>query len=183
VKKYVFVILLLFLFISYVNAESPTDKGVYSLSGSVSYSHKEIDNAPNICTFSLSPEFVYFVYPNIAIGSSILYSESERGSLETTEYGIGPVARYYFGKGTVYPFISVEYLFINSETKAGASSMEYDRKELALGFGIDSFLSKNVALEPMIRYIFRDLDYYTTSTIHRDEAEFLIGIGITVFIF
>ena len=178
--------LLLFIFSNNVNAESPIDKGVYSLSGSISFSQLKIDGEEEeINTFTLYPELVYFVFPNFAIGSSILYSRSTWGDLTSTAYGIGPIARYYLGKEKIYPFILLEYLFIKSEMEGGSVPVKYDRNDITLGFGIDYFLSKNVALEPIFRYVLRKIDYDTTSTSYTDsdEQEILIGIGINVFIF
>ena len=183
-KKYVFMILALFILTTNANAESPTDKGVYSLSGSISYSHINSDIDYNISTFTMNPELVYFVYPNIALGASILYSKSSMGDWDGEAYGVGPVARYYFSnKETIYPFASLEYLYIKSETTNGPFSTEQERNDLALGFGIDFFISKNVALEPIIKYIFREYGSDTPVMPDRDEEELLIGIGINVFIF
>ena len=79
----------------------------------------------------------------------------------------------------------MEYLFINGEMEGSSVPVKYDRNDITFGFGIDYFLSRNVALEPMFRYIFRKVDYDTTSTSYTDidEKELLVGIGINVFIF
>lgn len=177
-----------------IYAESPTDKGVYSLSGIVSYSRTK-DNASGDATkrITLYPIGFYFVYPNLAIGTSIIYNDSTTNGLDYNYYGIGPVVRYYVGKDTVHPFLSLEYFYTRSKNKmatAGFSNNSTGRgTDISLGIGVDYFLSKNVALEPIVRYTFSHTDNHYTpsigtpfSTSNRSE-ELLIGLGINVFIF
>lgn len=181
-KELILAILGLITLASNVNADSPTDKGVYSLSGSISYSRTTYDstNGGDSKRIIVTPAFKYFIYPNLAIGSSILYSYFKTDISEIKKYGVGPVVRYYFGKDTIYPFISVEYTY--TKNKSGLSS-ESDGSDLSFGFGIDYFLSKNVALEPMVRYTYSSDEVAgTTYRIIRGEDLF-IGIGINVFIF
>lgn len=188
-KKALLVAVLLMILVANVYAESPTDKGVYSLSGSISYSHTNKDGGTSLSIF---PTFLYFVYPNLAVGSSIIYWDFKTDNSENKMYGIGPVVRYYFWKDTIYPFASVEYTY--TKTKAendslGSSvSSSGHGTDLALGLGIDYFLSKNVALEPIVRYTFSHDTANgasfgsTTNSSNRTETIF-IGIGINAFIF
>jgi outer membrane protein W len=193
-KRIILVVGVVVLLAGKVYAESPTEKGVYSLSGSVSYSHSK-DNASGDTTKTISvyPAGFYFVYPNLAIGTSIIYSDSKASGLEYKYYGIGPVVRYYFGKDTILPFLSLEYLYTRNKGKmtfGGSSSDSTGRgTDISLGIGVDYFLSKNVALEPIVRYTFSHSDdHYTSSfgmpsgTSNRSE-ELLVGMGINVFIF
>jgi len=182
---------LLIILISNANADSPTDKGVYSLSGSISYSHT--NNGGGTMT-AITPAFTYFVYPNLALGASILYWDFKTDSSEAKTYGIGPVVRYYFGRETIYPFASVEYTYTKNKYESNFSGLSSTSNghgsDLSLGLGVDYFLSKNVALEPIIRYTFNhnetDISASTfssaASSSNRDETLF-IGIGINVFIF
>jgi predicted porin len=169
-------------------AEAPTEKGVYSLSGFVSYSHSK-DNASGDTskTTSLNPAGFYFVYPDLAIGTSIQYLDSKNSSFNMKQYGIGPVIRYYFGKETVHPFILLEYLYTkNKMTFPGSNEFKGRGNDLSFGIGVDYFLSKNVALEPIVQYTFSHADNHSsisgTSSSRRSE-DFFIGLGINVFIF
>jgi hypothetical protein len=147
------------ILVSNVNAESPTDKGVYRLSGSISYSNT---NKNGGTMTSITPAFIYFVYPNIAVGASILYWDFKTDNSESKTYGIGPVVRYYFGKDAIYPFASVEYTYTKDKFESNSSGLSYKStghgNDVTLGLGIDYFLSKNVALEPIVRYTFSHSD-------------------------
>jgi opacity protein-like surface antigen len=185
-KKALLAVTALLIFVSNVNAESPTDKGVYSLSGSISYTNTNKDGGTMI---SITPAFMYFVHPNLAVGASIIYWDFKDDNFEDKTYGIGPVVRYYFGKDAIYPFASVEYTYTKDKFESSFSSTYTARgNDLTLGLGIDYFLSRNVALEPMIRYTFTHNDnnasspFGTTSSSDRSETLFM-GIGINAFIF
>ena len=170
-------------------AGSPTDEGVYSLSGSISYSHINENGATSI---SITPAMFYFVYPNLAVGASFIYWDYDSDYNDVKTYGVGPVVRYYFGKDTIYPFASVEYTYTRSKNESNfsgfSSNINVHGNDLSLGLGIDYFLSKNVALEPIVRYTFSHYDTdissfgSTTNSSDRDETLF-IGIGIAAFIF
>jgi predicted porin len=189
-KRIILVMGVIALLAGKVYAESPTEKGVYSLSGSVSYSHtKNTTSGDTSKRISLYPAGFYFVYPNLALGTSILYSDYKSGVLEFKDYGVGPVVRYYVGKDTIQPFFSLEYLYTKSKATLTGNSKQTGRgTDISLGIGVDYFLSKNVALEPMVRYTFSHTDYHNVSfgvpagSSNRSE-ELLIGLGINVFIF
>jgi len=193
-KRIILVIGVLVLLAGKVYAESPTEKGVYSLSGSVSYSRTK-DNASGDTSkrIALYPAGFYFVYPDLALGTSITYYDSTSNGYDYKYYGIGPVVRYYFGKDTILPFLTLEYIYTRNKNKmsfSGLSSNGTGRgTDISLGIGVDYFLSKNVALEPMVRYTFSHTEDHYTSTVgipygvsSRSE-ELLIGLGINVFIF
>ena len=189
-KKFVMAISVLIIMASNVNAESPTDKGVYNLSGTISYSRT---NSGGGTTLSVNPAFFYFVYPNLAIGATISYGYFKTDEDELKSYGIGPVIRYYFGKEMIHPFLSLEYVYsrdeIDNTFSAGSPYVSTGHSHVwTPGLGIDYFIAKNVALEPVIRYTF-DHSFsnasgfgITTSSNTRTETLF-IGIGINVFIY
>jgi len=190
-KKATLTLAALIFLVGTVYADSPVDKGVYSLSGSISYSR--INGSGESMT-SITPAFMYFVYPNLALGASILYWDFKTDNSESKSYGIGPVVRYYFGKETIYPFVSAEYTYTKDKNESNfsgfSSTSNGHGSRISLGLGIDYFLSKNVALEPIVRYTFshRETDISAstfssaTSNSNREEGLF-IGIGINVFIF
>ncbi len=188
-KKAFFVVVSLMILVTNVYADSPTDKGVYSLSGSISYSHTNEGGGTMIL---ITPAFLYFVYPNFAVGSSIIYWDFKTDNSETKRYGIGPVVRYYFGKDTIYPFASVEYTYTKNKSESDFSGLSTSSTghgdDLALGLGIDYFLSRNIAVEPMIRYTFNhdaaDTSSFGSAASSSNRSETLfIGIGINAFIF
>ncbi len=194
-RKAILVVAVLLFLAGHAFAEPATDKGVYSLSGTISYTRADRDGMK---TLGVAPAILYFIEPNLAVGTSIQYDESklDQNAVQSyyyRAYGVGPVIRYYFGEKTTYPFVSVAYLYTKSKTHQKAPGMSpysstayYD--DLTLGLGADYFLSKNVALEPMVRYTFgRDI-YNSSSSLgasnSRDRSENLfIGVGVNAFIF
>jgi hypothetical protein len=178
-KKILFaVVIAVSLMTGRVYAESPTDKGVYSISGGFSYFNTKNGNGGNTNTaLSFNPSGFYFVYPNLAIGASTLYYDSKNNGFKFKEYGIGPVVRYYVGKEPALLFVSTEYLYTKTKGGIFSSTSRGTGNEVSLGMGADYFLAKNVALEPLIRYTFR----HVSGDSHSNE--FLIGMGINVFIF
>jgi hypothetical protein len=179
----------LMLLINTAYADSPIDIGVYSLSGSISYSRA---NGGGGTMTSITPGFLYFIYPKIAIGASISYWDFKTDNSENKSYGIGPVVRYYFGKDIIYPFGSVEYAYTKNKFESNfsgiASNSTGRSSNFVLGLGFDYFLSRNVALEPVARYNFSHStadtsSFGSTSRSSSREENFFIGIGINVFIF
>ena len=188
-KRIIIVLFLALLFAGNAAAASPVDKGVYSLSGQVSYSHSSYKNGES---FMFAPSLLYFVYPKLAMGASVLYYDNKTDEAEIESYGIGPTARYYFGQEAFFPFAEVSYTYHKSRSKAdiGAYSSTTDShySNTSIGLGADYFLSKNVSLEPMVRYTRNNSSSEHTSSgsssngSGRTEYVF-VGIGINVFIY
>lgn len=189
-KSIILAVAVLAILVGNVNAaETPTAKGVYSLSGDISYNRASGGNGTMT---SINPAFMYFVYPNLAIGTSISYWDFKTDNDESKSYGIGPVIRYYFGNEVIYPFISLQYVYTQTKYESNFSGLSFNSKghgdDVSIGLGADYFLAKNVAIEPIVRYTFshnsNDTSSFgsTSSSSNRHEALF-IGIGINVFIF
>ncbi len=178
-KELILAVLGLITLVNNVNADSPTDKGVYSLSGSISYTRPDDDER----IISATPSFMYFVSQNIAMGASIIYQGHKTTGEETNTYGIGPIVRFYFGGETIYPFVSVKYTYTSNTSEIGSYIFRTDGNDLSLSLGIDNFLSKNVALEPIVSYRFNsgNTPYGGTANVRKEYL--FIGVGINVFIY
>ena len=94
-------LIVLLLITTNVYAESPTDKGVYRLGGSINYVHVDSDDESDRSTFSFSPSLQYFIYDNVAVGASLAYGKTSEDSYDGESYGIGPILRYYIFNKTV----------------------------------------------------------------------------------
>jgi hypothetical protein len=116
-------------------------------------------NGTNV-TFGLSPQFGYFVMDNLAVGGVFSFQTSAYSPRVDTDYSysstrisIGPFARYYFDPGIfVHVGLGVGSQSSHSELGNNTSKNTYGLTELKLGAGYAFFLTKNVALEPMITY-------------------------------
>ncbi|MBN2418759.1 MAG: hypothetical protein JXL81_05195 [Deltaproteobacteria bacterium] len=74
--KKIILLAVLFFITTSVYGESPTDKGVYSLGGSISYQKLDSDYGSDIDTFSFTPSGRYFIFDNIALGGSLTFRKT-----------------------------------------------------------------------------------------------------------
>ena len=171
--------LLVFIF-SYLAYSQHTDKGVYILSGQVSYTSISVENVDGTYNYlSIDPLFAYFVANNLAIGGTLRYYNQSHSGASATYWGIGPAIAYYINTGNVSPFVMASYVYSSrSSSSMDDSSSESD---IILGFGTDFFLSKNVSIQPLISY-----DMYSGSmgdVNFNDQNTLKFGIGIGVYIY
>lgn len=184
--KRIILFTVLLLITTNVYAESPTDKGVYSLGGSISYRNVNSDSGSDSDIFLFSPSAQYFIYDNFAVGASLIY-EKTSGTIDNESYGIGPTLRYYLPYKTVNPFFEVGYSYLKNKSEMSSLTLKTTSNNYSIGCGLDFFLSRNVSIEPVIKYSWRDYkDKFSSGLItptDRDEKSLYIGIGINVFIF
>lgn len=153
-------------------------KGVYSLSGSITFSNStnesKIDETKEL-SFFMMPALTYFFIDNLSAGLSLSYGYSELTFKESTrEYkfinrpvSIGPVIRYYFSCEKFIPFLEAGYHYSNSLTG------NEDMNSFSIAGGINYFISKSVALEPYF-------EYTKTNYIVEDQKINRVAIGVRV---
>ncbi|MCX6152398.1 MAG: DUF3575 domain-containing protein [Ignavibacteriales bacterium] len=188
---------ILFILLSvYFYAQTPVSKGVYSLSGSLSYSSISVQWQSYEDTetrFNLNPGADYFIIANLSLGLSINYNRSSFNDFWEYSIGAGPAIKYYFSVEKVIPFVGA---FYNYTAINKANSYRYgpdvERKVykvhtnvFSFFAGIEYFLGRNVALEPKVTYtIYKEKEdagtYYPLVT---TTKIFAVGIGISVFIY
>ena len=182
-NRVLFLVILFSITSSYLFAQDALKQGVYNLSGSISYSNSK-DTTPGTTvkqfSFSIAPEFNYFVVDNLLVGGSITfqyaeYEFSSSGYYPNNKdiqrmYGIGPSIRYYFTGSEIIPFIGVSasYLTINNSN--------FEAKSFTATAGINYFLSNSAALEPYLSYSIGS--YYSDN----DTNTFSLGIRVSYFI-
>lgn len=186
-KMFLLSIITLLLSNSLLYSQAALKKGVYSLGGSIEYSHsKNTLNDPSditvkSSTFGFQPSFSYFVIDNLSIGGNVsfIYYDIEMSSsaysydskAKDRQFGIGPIIRYYFETNNIAPFLEV----------GGAYSKDIDSKQEGKRFnfsgGFDYFLSNSVGLEPYLSY---SIVHFTKPD--QNTNSFSIGIRINYFI-
>lgn len=172
-------------------AEGPINTGTYSLSGSLSFSSSKQESTSQsteiikVRRTEFHPGFMYFVQPDLALGALFSYAKTSGDATGVDEIGLGPVVRYYFHDETIHSFVEGEYIF--SKTKFAGSSIsgyEYDTRTTSFGFGMDIFLARNVAVEPMLLYSNTSFRYSDdVSSFDLDLSNLSFRIGINVFIY
>jgi hypothetical protein len=170
-------------------AQSPIQKGTINLNGNISFSSQsygDMDDGRNLLLLNsddrevllLNPQVGYFFIDNISLSLSLDYSRYSQGGVTNTNWAIGPSIRYYFDLEEIIPFLSISYSYTEEFNS-------YDYKVIGSQFGItggsDLFITRNVALETTISYLFNN-DRLPESLDQKSNT-ILIGIGINIFIY
>ncbi|MCF6268350.1 MAG: porin family protein [Melioribacteraceae bacterium] len=181
-SKFQLFIIVLFISIS-LSAQDALNKGVYTLSGSATYSSTNStytwtgnDDNVKTTTISITPSFGYFIIDNLQLRSNISFFYKEL-SLNNTynnidrNYTIGVGVKYYFRMNNLSPFISADYGYSNATTGSN------DANSFIFAGGLNFFISNSVALEPFVQYSTRNSISYL-----KNQTETSIGIRIVYFI-
>lgn len=139
-------------------------------------------------SISLDPRVGYFVIDNLALGAGISVStakytnEVNDSESKSTSFSFGPFARYYFQPG-IFGEGSVGFGSGKSEYTNGpvSNTSKYSTFNLGLGVGYAAFISDNVAIEPLLKYVSysEKPNGGNTKTI---DAGITLNIGITVYL-
>lgn len=108
-------------------------------------------------TFSLSPNFGYFVIDKLAVGLNFnLSNTTEKYSgggydykFTTQSFIASPFVRYYFGPGI---FAQGQYGIGSAKSGDDSNTTKYSESQWSLGVGYAYFLNDNVAIEPSVKY-------------------------------
>ena len=109
-------------------------------------------------SFSLAPQFGYFVIDNLAVGAALDLGlskyKSEDGDYESTSTSIEfqPMVRYYLPQGI---FFQGQFGFGTGKDKVDNGNTEDDKYNITswgLSAGYAYFLADNVAIEPQLGY-------------------------------
>lgn len=109
-------------------------------------------------SFSLAPQFGYFVIDNLAVGAALDLNlskyKSDDGDYESTSTSIEftPMVRYYLPQGI---FFQGQFGFGTGKDKVDNGNTDDDKYNITswgLSAGYAYFLTDNVALEPQLGY-------------------------------
>lgn len=182
-KKLLFVFIVCNCVLNFAYADSPIEKDTYSLSGSISYSESDNSSFGRSKDLFVYPGFLYFISPNLGIGGRLQYWHSSDNTFNYKSYGVAPAIRYYFTQNNSMPFIELSYGYEKSKSSSSSNTSRGHSKSAGIIFGLDYFLSRNVALEPSIAYRHYRYDSDSGSSITRENNTLTMGIGINVFIY
>jgi hypothetical protein len=138
-------------------AFSQTEKGGFLVGGGISLLTGEGSSQ-----FAIDPNFGFLVANNFMLGGRVSYDRQNLGNIKTTQFGVGPFARYFVGQTTTKPFAVAEFDFISSTTKNGNSpDIKSNGTRFLFGLGFAAFVNNTVAVEGITGYTyskFRDVD-------------------------
>jgi hypothetical protein len=139
-----------------LHAIGQTEKGAFLVGGGLN-----LKTGKNTSQFALTPNFGYFFADNFVAGANLNTSFAKSGSVKANEFGLGPFARYYFGKTTTKPFAVTEFNFLNSKTTSGNTEFKNNGWGFLFGLGFAAFINQTVAVEGISGYNyskFKDAD-------------------------
>lgn len=128
-------------------AVAQTERGNWLIGGNFN-----LNTVSNSTTIGLNPTAGYFVANNVAVGATVMLEYDKFGENKSTTFGAGPLARYYFGKANVKPFLNGELNFISQKFKFPTGTNTENGVNYFLGAGLALFLNQSVALEGMAGY-------------------------------
>jgi hypothetical protein len=144
------------------NGMAQTEKGSKLLGGSASIQF----NDP--FSINLNPSAGIFVLDKLAVGSSISLSFSSNVNSRYTSVGIGPFARYYFGKSKVQYFVLADVGLYRNWYNFNYPGFEEKRTSSyfkpRLGVGAVYFITQQIGLESTLNYqIYRNSDRFNNN--------------------
>lgn len=167
-----------------VSAQSyATDQGSFVLGGSAGFSstgHSSdgVSADERITSLHASPTVQYFVRPGLSLGGSVVLSRQSQGESSLATVGAGPTVSYFFGgpDRSVYPFVSADALYLNTESEGSSSSNLGYRGSV----GALVMLSRSVGLNASL--------YYQEQGTDGDDFEFDtdtygLAVGFSAFTF
>jgi hypothetical protein len=139
---------ILLLAISFsIGVSAQTEQGNWLVGGNFT-----LNTASNNTQIGLNPTAGYFVMNNLAVGGTVALGYSQLGENKSTTFGIGPLARYYFGQKNIRPFVNGEFTFQSLKFKSPTETNTENGVNFLLGLGLAGFLNPNVALEAIAGY-------------------------------
>jgi hypothetical protein len=139
-----------------LNVLAQTDKGDLLLGGSLGFQTGEGSNS-----FNFDPNVGFFVGDNFAIGGKLSFQSSKLGALNTSTFGLGPFARYYFGSTSTKPFAVTEFDFLSTSFKTNGQKTTSSGFGWLIGLGFAAFINESIAVEGVSGYNyakFKDAD-------------------------
>jgi hypothetical protein len=178
--KYFKILVILIFTVHLSNAKPPIDKGTWNISGEIFYKYIKEHDGYNTNYLKFSPGIHHFFFTNISVGMDISYERVWYTGRTQEYYTIDPGIRLYLLTGEkIFPFLFSSYNCYWRNTSDNNDF--YGNFDMKYGFGVDIFISKNIALEP----------YFTYHMAHRKSGDeiygkykmFETGVSVAIFIF
>lgn len=151
-------------------AMAQTDKGAIMAGG-----HLSLNTNKGGSSFVLSPQLGFFVADNFAVGGDLTMDFSKAGTVKTSEVGVGPFARYYFGKKQTKPFLVTSANYVTLTTKSNTLDINSTGWSFLFGAGFAAFLNRNIAVEGITGY--RYANYSNTE----GSGGFSLSLGFQLY--
>ena len=156
--------LALLVAVSFITSDvaAQTQKGWFIIGGDVANINVGFQKDNSSFGFDFTPRVAWFLRDNVAVGLSALLGVNSQkiNSITTTNlnYGIGPVARYYFTGRALESvrktrwFADANIGINGSNTKTGQASVSTNGLGIGFGPGLAYFINQNIAFEALVKY-------------------------------
>ena len=168
---------------------SPLVAGSMIVSGSASLVHTTTEGSgTSTTTLSLAPSALWFVAPHLAVGGSVLLGYSSSGNNSSSNFGVGPSARFFFSESAPWlPFLSATAAPTRGSSHIGGVNVDDSGLTLDGSLGLTRMVGGEVGFTGEAFYTRRKTsqdigsiqDVGSTST---SSNEFGIRFGVTAFI-
>lgn len=152
-----------------VNAQ--TEQGDWIIGGRV-----DLNTGENSTQIRFNPGAGFFVINNLAVGGNFIIDYAKAGDLKTTDFGLGPFARYYFSRSNAKPLLHTAFNYISSKAEGPNTSITNTGINFLVAGGVALFINENVAVEILAGYSrtkFKDF---------KGSGGFSLGIGFQVYL-
>jgi outer membrane protein len=159
------------------------NKGRMLVGGQLSLNTTSPDADYKGVSFSLAPQFGYFVVNNFAVGAGINYSaqknKSDYSSYFSTSLQFQPFVRYYFKPGI---FVHGSYGIGAGRTEFTSDNVSYNLYSWTAAAGYAIFLNDHVAIEPMLGYKWDTLNEKATDGQKISSSALYFQVGFQIYL-
>lgn len=144
----------------FATATAQIQRGYYLIGGNLSNISLGLSNG-NPFTLNITPKVAWFTSDNLAVGGFVDIGLSSANDMTVFNYGVGPLARYYFGSTDVSTTTtsarrSSRFFVEGTVGLQGVNVSDGGGSTNGLGIGIGPglayFVNQNIALEGLLKY-------------------------------
>jgi hypothetical protein len=142
------------LALSVFTLKAQVQRGNVMVGGDIADFNLGLDEGGNF-NFTINPKAAWFIRDNVAVGGYILFGlNTAKGAGTGIQYGVGALARYYFGSATTVVRSSRFFLEGNAGIEGDNPAVGSNTNGLGLGIGPGwtYFLTSNIGLEALLKY-------------------------------
>jgi hypothetical protein len=159
------------LTVIFYTLNAQTEQGDWIIGGRV-----DLNTGQNSTQIRFNPGAGFFVINNLAVGGNFIIDYAKSGDLKTTDFGLGPFARYYFTKSNAKPLLHTAFNYLSSKAEGPNTSITNNGINFLAAGGVALFINENVAVEILAGYSrtkFKDF---------KASGGFSLGIGFQVYL-
>lgn len=143
-----------------LTAKAQIQRGYYLIGGDIANFRLGLNNG-NPFDMNIIPKAAWFTSDNLAVGGFVdIGLSTVKGGGSTFTYGIGPLARYYFGSAAVNTTTTSarrsSRFFVEGTVGFQGENVSNGNSTNGLGIGIGPglayFVNNNIALEGLLKY-------------------------------